>query len=77
MSFKCFVLSSHPCYKCCAFIFRLLKLHLFWKKNTDAELQAWLDEYFESKQRNLYQDIENQVERLKEAINNNGEYIID
>ena len=46
--------------------------------NTDAELRAWLDEFFELKPGDFCQrGIENLVNRWKEVINNNGEYIVD
>ena len=45
--------------------------------NTDAELRAWLDEFFESKLGDFYRGIENLVECWEEVVNNKGEYIID
>uniref|UniRef100_A0A1I7XA86 Mariner Mos1 transposase n=1 Tax=Heterorhabditis bacteriophora TaxID=37862 RepID=A0A1I7XA86_HETBA len=46
--------------------------------NTDVELRAWLDEFFESKQGNFCQrSIENLVARWEELVNSKGEYIID
>lgn len=40
--------------------------------NTDAELRAWLDVFFESKPRDFYKrDIGNLVECWEEVVNNN------
>ena len=45
--------------------------------NTDAELRAWLDEFFESKLGDFYKGgIENLVKRCEQVVNNEGEYII-
>ena len=44
---------------------------------TDAELKAWLDEFFESKPGKFYlRGIENLVERWEKVVNSDGEYII-
>jgi len=46
--------------------------------NPDAELRAWLDEFFESKLGGWFlPTIENLVERWEGVVNNKGEYIID
>ena len=45
--------------------------------NSDAELRAWFDTFFESKSNNFYRkDIENFVERWEKVVDMNGEYII-
>ena len=44
----------------------------------DAELRAWLDEFFESESNDFYQKgIGNLVERWEKVVDMNGEYIID
>ena len=46
--------------------------------NNDAELRAWLDEFFKSKSSDFYQrGIENLVKHWEEVVNSNREYIID
>ena len=46
--------------------------------NTNAELRAWLDEFFESKLGDFYQrGNENLLEQWEEVVNNKGEYVID
>ena len=46
--------------------------------NSDAELRACLDEFFESKSNNFYRKgIENLVERWEKVVDTNGEYIMD
>lgn len=45
--------------------------------NTDADLRAWLNEFFKLKQGDFYQrGIENLVEHWEEVVNKE-EYIID
>ena len=65
----------------CIFLVNLISVYTLIIKllfNTDTELTAWLYEFFLLTQGDFYQrGIENLVERWKEVMNNNGEYIID
>ena len=46
--------------------------------DSDAELRAWLDQFFVSKSNNFYRkSIENLVERWEKVVDTIGEYIID
>ena len=45
--------------------------------NTNAELRAWVDEFFESKPSDFYKrSIENLIKRWEQVVKNEGEYII-
>ena len=58
-------------------LFRSLSNAMFLFNN-DAELRAWLDEFFESKSSDFYRrGIENLVKHWEEVVNSNREYIID
>ena len=46
--------------------------------NSDAQLRAWLDGFFELKSNDFYRKgIKNLVERWEKVVDTNGEYIID